>query len=273
MTGVRRPSRTSRLSSWVWCSTSYRPPSCGYSFFRVLKQWSADRQVPRHPWTARWRRRSGAGHPRRWPFPAGGRAGRADRRHRDRRRGTHSAPPRTGRHRLGAAAALADDPNPLCTHARTPDQLRDNLAALDLLLDADVLARLDAVSTIPLGFPHDMLRRPRQLDAVTGGNATVMDFDRPCANPQSRAFKAATTAPTTAPTRRTGSASTPTHPGRWRSCTPSTTGSSCRPPAASAWPGSQSTGGGRRVAVDGWRSTASRSTMGPGPCVSCPGPS
>ncbi len=63
------------------------------------------------------------------------------------------------------------------THAR-PDQLRDNLAALDLLLDADVLARLDAVSTIPLGFPHDMLRRPRQLDAVPG-NAAVLDFDRP----------------------------------------------------------------------------------------------
>ena len=43
--------------------------------------------------------------------------------------------------------------------ARTPDQLLHNLAALDLVLDADVLARLDAVSTIPLGFPHDMLLR------------------------------------------------------------------------------------------------------------------
>ncbi len=63
--------------------------------------------------------------------------------------------------------------------AHTPDQLRDNLAALDLVLDADVLARLDAVSTIPLGFPHDMLRQPRQLDAVTGANAAVLDFDRP----------------------------------------------------------------------------------------------
>src|SRR3954470_12508045 len=37
-TGVSRPSRTSRFSSWVWCTTSSSTPSCPYSFFSVLKQ-------------------------------------------------------------------------------------------------------------------------------------------------------------------------------------------------------------------------------------------
>lgn len=39
--------------------------------------------------------------------------------------------------------------------ARTPEQLRDNLGALDVELSADALTRLDAVSAIELGFPHD----------------------------------------------------------------------------------------------------------------------
>ena len=38
--GVSRPSRTSRLSSWVWCTTSSSTPSCGYSFFSVFRQWA-----------------------------------------------------------------------------------------------------------------------------------------------------------------------------------------------------------------------------------------
>src|SRR4051794_34128214 len=37
-TGVSRPSRTSRLSSWVWCTTSSSTPNWPYSFFSVLKQ-------------------------------------------------------------------------------------------------------------------------------------------------------------------------------------------------------------------------------------------
>ena len=37
-TGTSFLSRTSRLSSWVWCTTSYEPPTCGYSFLIVLKQ-------------------------------------------------------------------------------------------------------------------------------------------------------------------------------------------------------------------------------------------
>lgn len=41
--------------------------------------------------------------------------------------------------------------------ARTVRQLVDNLGALDVLLNADHLAALDAVSRIDLGFPHDFL--------------------------------------------------------------------------------------------------------------------
>src|SRR3954470_346875 len=37
-TGVSRPSRTRRLSSWVWCTTSSSTPNSEYSFFKVLKQ-------------------------------------------------------------------------------------------------------------------------------------------------------------------------------------------------------------------------------------------
>ena len=37
-TGVSLPSRTRRLSSWVWCTTSSSTPSSRYSFSSVLKQ-------------------------------------------------------------------------------------------------------------------------------------------------------------------------------------------------------------------------------------------
>ncbi|HLM19807.1 MAG TPA: aldo/keto reductase, partial [Acidimicrobiia bacterium] len=39
--------------------------------------------------------------------------------------------------------------------ARTQEQLADNLGALDVELTAAELERLDAVSRIELGFPHD----------------------------------------------------------------------------------------------------------------------
>jgi aryl-alcohol dehydrogenase-like predicted oxidoreductase len=42
--------------------------------------------------------------------------------------------------------------------ARTKDQLDENLGALDVHLDDAVLARLDEVSAISAGFPHDMLK-------------------------------------------------------------------------------------------------------------------
>jgi aryl-alcohol dehydrogenase-like predicted oxidoreductase len=42
--------------------------------------------------------------------------------------------------------------------ARSVAQITDNLAAADVGLDDEHLARLDAVSTVPLGYPHDFLR-------------------------------------------------------------------------------------------------------------------
>src|SRR6478752_7309444 len=39
-TGVSLPSRTSRLSSWVWCTTASSTPNSLYSFLSVLKQWA-----------------------------------------------------------------------------------------------------------------------------------------------------------------------------------------------------------------------------------------
>lgn len=42
--------------------------------------------------------------------------------------------------------------------ARTAEQLSDSLAALDVKLPRDAMERLDRVSAIELGFPHDFLR-------------------------------------------------------------------------------------------------------------------
>lgn len=51
---------------------------------------------------------------------------------------------------------------------RTPGQLEDNLGALDLRLDPDQLARLDAASAVPLGFPHETLKGPFMQTAFGG---------------------------------------------------------------------------------------------------------
>lgn len=53
--------------------------------------------------------------------------------------------------------------------ARTLEQLGDNLGALDLALDPEQTARLDAVSEIELGFPHDMVQSRRIQDFLHGG--------------------------------------------------------------------------------------------------------
>ncbi|MFI6766261.1 aldo/keto reductase [Streptomyces sp. NPDC050355] len=52
--------------------------------------------------------------------------------------------------------------------ATKESQLADNLASVDVRLDADALARLDAVSAVPLGFPHDFLREPGIVENVYG---------------------------------------------------------------------------------------------------------
>lgn len=43
--------------------------------------------------------------------------------------------------------------------ARTPAQLDDNLGALDVELQSEQRRRLEQVSVVDLGFPHETLRR------------------------------------------------------------------------------------------------------------------
>jgi aryl-alcohol dehydrogenase-like predicted oxidoreductase len=53
--------------------------------------------------------------------------------------------------------------------ARTADQLRDNLGCLDFELGPEEMNRLDDVSAIQLGFPHDFLSGPMVRQLVHGG--------------------------------------------------------------------------------------------------------
>lgn len=53
--------------------------------------------------------------------------------------------------------------------ARSIRQLEANLAALELELTSDQLARLDGVSAVPLGFPHEYLQRPAVQANIYGG--------------------------------------------------------------------------------------------------------
>ncbi|MFD5824988.1 aldo/keto reductase [Lentzea sp. NPDC060358] len=56
--------------------------------------------------------------------------------------------------------------------ARTPEQLLGNLDALEVELSDAQLARLDAVSAIELGYPHDLLAG-EHIRAVTSGDLKV----------------------------------------------------------------------------------------------------
>jgi aryl-alcohol dehydrogenase-like predicted oxidoreductase len=53
--------------------------------------------------------------------------------------------------------------------ARTLDQFEHNLAALDLALPAEALARLDAISAVAPAFPHDFLQMPLPRMLMSGG--------------------------------------------------------------------------------------------------------
>jgi aryl-alcohol dehydrogenase-like predicted oxidoreductase len=57
--------------------------------------------------------------------------------------------------------------------ARTLEQFRENLRALDVELTNEHLARLRDVSFVPLGFPHDFLRRLRATNFMYGGAKIV----------------------------------------------------------------------------------------------------
>jgi len=52
--------------------------------------------------------------------------------------------------------------------ARTAAQLEDSMGAIDIVLTPEMLARLDAVSKVELGFPHDFLARPSMARTLRG---------------------------------------------------------------------------------------------------------
>ncbi|WP_058043152.1 aldo/keto reductase [Streptomyces roseifaciens] len=62
--------------------------------------------------------------------------------------------------------------------ATKESQLADNLASVDVTLDADAVARLDEVSAVPLGFPHDFLREPAITRNVYGDRWPAIDNRR-----------------------------------------------------------------------------------------------
>jgi len=59
---------------------------------------------------------------------------------------------------------------------RTRAQLDDNLAATGVSLTADQIRRLDEVSAISLGFPHDLLAAPATQDRIAGGKRALLDL-------------------------------------------------------------------------------------------------
>ena len=59
--------------------------------------------------------------------------------------------------------------------ARRMEQLRDNLACLDLQLNASQVERLDMVSQVELGFPHDFYGRDLVKGLVYGGLRDSID--------------------------------------------------------------------------------------------------
>jgi aryl-alcohol dehydrogenase-like predicted oxidoreductase len=60
--------------------------------------------------------------------------------------------------------------------ARTLAQIEDNLGALEVMLDAGALQRLEAASAITLGFPHDFIASDMVRGIVAGG--TTIDTRR-----------------------------------------------------------------------------------------------
>ncbi len=52
--------------------------------------------------------------------------------------------------------------------ARTAAQLEDSMGAIDIAFTPEMLARLDAVSRVDLGFPHDFLARPSMARTLRG---------------------------------------------------------------------------------------------------------
>lgn len=62
--------------------------------------------------------------------------------------------------------------------ANTQAQLVANLAALEVSLSDDHLRRLDEVSAVPLGTPHEMIAGPQTRAGVSGGIPELLDRPR-----------------------------------------------------------------------------------------------
>ncbi len=62
--------------------------------------------------------------------------------------------------------------------ARTTKQIADNLGALDFELHEDQLRKLDEVSRIDLGFPHEFLNKDHIRDLMFGGTYEQIDNHR-----------------------------------------------------------------------------------------------
>jgi aryl-alcohol dehydrogenase-like predicted oxidoreductase len=76
-----------------------------------------------------------------------------------------------------ALAWLRQRPTPVIPiiGARKLEQFKDNLACLDLKLDAAQLKRLDSASHVDLGFPHDFYDREMVKGILYGGMADKID--------------------------------------------------------------------------------------------------
>ena len=59
---------------------------------------------------------------------------------------------------------------------RTRAQLDDNLAAATLRLGDEHLRRLDEISAVPLGYPHELLAAAEQRAIMTGNRWDQIDF-------------------------------------------------------------------------------------------------
>jgi aryl-alcohol dehydrogenase-like predicted oxidoreductase len=60
--------------------------------------------------------------------------------------------------------------------ARSEEQMKQNLACLDFTLDAEQMERLNKISQVPLGFPHDFLNSEVPRSFMYGGMADKIDF-------------------------------------------------------------------------------------------------
>lgn len=58
---------------------------------------------------------------------------------------------------------------------RTLSQLESNLAAIELQLDTQQIARLDEVSVLPPIFPYSMIHSPSLLGNISGGNREAVE--------------------------------------------------------------------------------------------------